>query len=779
MKISFIEVQNFRKLKSIRIDLAKDKTLFVGANNSGKTTAMVALRRFLIDQKRFDAHDFTVSSWRMINKIGQAWEKPDATPSDLTAWEGTLPSMDVWLEVEPDEIHYVQHLLPTLEWNGGLLGVRLRLEPKELEILHKEYVSVRQHATGTIAAANDAAKKNKSGRDYKVSLWPSCMKDFLERGFTSKFCVRSYILDPFKLVAPKSGLAQPQTLLPTAEYIEENPFSGLIRIDEINAQRGFSDAGNNREASSEATEESVGRGDKRKLSEQLRSYYAKHLDPSEMPELSDVDALEAIHTAQTLFDEKLETCFSEALKEIQNLGYPGISDPTLTISTRIKPMDGLNHPSALQYAVISNDADSLEIPLRLPEQYNGLGYQNLISMVFRLMSFRDEWMQVGKIGKKASAKAGETFFPPPLHLVLVEEPEAHLHVQVQQVFIRRAYEILRNHPDLGAKKALTTQLVVSTHSSHIAHECEFECLRYFRRKSATSTGDIPTSAVINLSEVFGKQDETAKFVTRYLKAAHCDLFFADAAIFIEGAAERMMIPHFIRQNFPELNQRYLTLLEVGGSHAHRFQPLVEHLGLTTLIISDIDAAQNTGHKPSCPIAKGAGQVSRNATLKTWIPCKEPIDELIALPAADKVKNYAEENFSVCVAYQCPVKVTLDATAGEVSIAANTFEDALAYENIDLFKALDGDGLMGKFKEALNQHKTPDALTAAMFEALKTGSKAEFALELLYKKDPETFKVPTYIRDGLEWLQGQVCKQEKEAPKEGAKKAAAPQKKEAA
>lgn len=129
--------------------------------------------------------------------------------------------MDVWLEVEPGEIHYVQHLLPTLEWNGGLLGVRLRLEPKELELFHKEYVSVRQHAISTIAAANDAAKKSKSGRDYKVPLWPSCMKDFLDRGFASKFSVRSYILDPSKLVAPKGGLAKPQTLPPTAEYIEE------------------------------------------------------------------------------------------------------------------------------------------------------------------------------------------------------------------------------------------------------------------------------------------------------------------------------------------------------------------------------------------------------------------------------------------------------------------------------------------------------------------------------------------------------------------------------
>lgn len=574
MRIAFVEIQNFRKLKSIRIDLSEDKTLFVGANNSGKTTAMVAMRRFLIEQKRFDAHDFTVSSWKKINKIGEVWESPDEIQFDLMEWEGALPIMDVWLNVELNEIHYVQHLLPTLDWNGGLLGVRLRLEPKKLEALHKEYVAVRQHAENTIAAA----KNNKENHNYKVLLWPSSMKDFLERSFSSKFCVRAYILDPTKLVDPKCGIAQPQTLPSIAECIEEDPFAGLIRIDEINAQRGFSDAGNNREASSDGVEESTGRGNKHKLSDQLRTYYAKHLDPSDMPELSDVDALDAIHTAQTIFDEKLETCFAEALKEIQNLGYPGISDPTLTISTRIKPMDGLNHPSAVQYAVNSNRENLQEAPPRLPEQYNGLGYQNLISMVFRLMSFRDEWMLVGKIGKKVATKTSDIFFPPPLHLVLVEEPEAHLHVQVQQVFIRRAYEILRNHEDLKDNKTLTTQLVVSTHSSHIAHECDFECLRYFRRRSAANPGDVPTSDVINLSEVFGKQDKTAKFVTRYLRAAHCDLFFADAAIFIEGAAERMLIPHFIRENFPQLNQRYLTLLEVGGSHAHRFQPLIEHLG---------------------------------------------------------------------------------------------------------------------------------------------------------------------------------------------------------
>lgn len=66
--------------------------------------------------------------------------------------------------------------------------------------------------------------------------------------------------------------------------------------------------------------------------------------------------------------------------------------------------------------------------------------------------------------------------------------------------------------------------------------------------------------MINLSEVFGKNDETDKFVTRYLQATHCDLFFADAVILVEGAAENMLLPHFIRNKYPKLYQSLINTL---------------------------------------------------------------------------------------------------------------------------------------------------------------------------------------------------------------------------
>lgn len=47
MKIDFVRIKNFRKLLNCKIDFSDKETIFVGANNSGKTTAMDALITFL------------------------------------------------------------------------------------------------------------------------------------------------------------------------------------------------------------------------------------------------------------------------------------------------------------------------------------------------------------------------------------------------------------------------------------------------------------------------------------------------------------------------------------------------------------------------------------------------------------------------------------------------------------------------------------------------------------------------------------------------------------
>jgi AAA ATPase-like protein len=125
-----------------------------------------------------------------------------------------------------------------------------------------------------------------------------------------------------------------------------------------------------------------------------------------------------------------------------------VSDPKPHVATKISPVDGLNHRSAITFEIaVVRSGGEVQPVVRLPEDNNGLGYQNLISMIFRLMAFRDAWMRVGKASRGGDAVEFE-----PLHLVLVEEPEAHLHAQVQQVFIKKAYDVLRAHIDLGDRR---------------------------------------------------------------------------------------------------------------------------------------------------------------------------------------------------------------------------------------------------------------------------------------------------------------------------------------
>lgn len=770
MRIEFVEIANFRRLLSTRVGLSSEKTVFVGANNSGKTSAITALRYFLVDgeRSRFCFNDFTLIHWPAINAMGAAWEAAHFAnqPLSMPKWDSVLPFLDVWLLVAEDEVHYVRKILPTLDWDGGRLGVRMRFEPKDAAQLQQEYVVARSEAlTLREAGAVLAEEQGKVAADFQVTIWPQNLVEFLQRRLQAFFTVSAYVLDPAACVDPEHGLAKPQALN-GSEPIDGDPFRGLIRVDEISAQRGFGVAGENN-----GEESAVSVSGSRKLSVQLRQYYARHLDPHENPDAQDLLALKAIEEAQQAFNLRLSEGFKGPLKEMHKLGYPGVTDPKLNISTRLRPVEGLNHDAAVQFVVPTHDGENVT-DLYLPEDSNGLGYQNLISMVFRLMAFRDSWMRVGK----AKHKASDGTIIPPLHLVLIEEPEVHLHTQVQQVFIRQAHRILRNHHDLRGSPNLVTQMVVSTHSSHIAHECEFNSLRYFRRLPVGKK-TIPTSCVVNLENAFGTDLETKRFVTRYLRVTHCDLFFADAAVLIEGPAERILVPNFVNNHpeFEKLSESYITWLEIGGSHAHKLRSLIEKIGLTTLVITDIDSCDAAG--ASMPPARGVGYTTRNQTLRKWWPVINDLDQLLDKPENEKVKIYADESFSVRVAYQAPIRATYKGAT--VEALSYTLEDAIVMANLDLFETLPGGGLIAKFRAAITNSADLIALSGALKTLLAGGGKAEFALDLLEIEDPLLLKPPAYIYDGLLWLAAQLEREKVElglaADEEGAKVAASPEK----
>ncbi|MEX1015025.1 MAG: hypothetical protein WDZ80_07780 [Candidatus Paceibacterota bacterium] len=128
-----------------------------------------------------------------------------------------------------------------------------------------------------------------------------------------------------------------------------------------------------------------------------------------------------------------------------------------------------------------------------------------------------------------------------------------------------------------------------------------------------------------------------------------------------------------------------------------------------------------------------------------------LDDLVELNGAAKLSK----DQKIKIAYQIPIDVKLDEDADEPNkVVPYTFEDALAYENISLFKTLDGTGLISKFKEAMELNNIEDC-SQKLFDDLRKGEKAKLALDLLFLKDPSELNIPSYIKEGLIWLEAQL------------------------
>ena len=372
------------------------------------------------------------------------------------------------------------------------------------------------------------------------------------------------------------------------------------------------------------------------------------------------------------------------------------------------------------------------------------------------MSFRDDRIHKGKA---ASEENSERIAP--LHLVLLEEPEAHLHVQVQQVLIKKAYEILTDD-DILRDNHFKTQLVVSTHSSHIAKEVPFRGIRYFKRGYPTEQMLISTSEVVNLTDTFGTDEKTEKFVQRYLRVTHCDMFFADAVVFVEGTSETVLVPYFIKNDYPGLDSRYITILPIGGSHSHKFKPLIEKLEIATLIITDLDSVvktikvdKNGVERTTYPHAfpkRKVGQISGNSSIIDWGILKNDIDYLLDLNSNDKILY----NSLLRVSYQTPINITFNNLTSEALSA--TFEDSLIYENLTAVQGLTSTGLIRTVKTAA-QKTTIDEFCLNVYNAIHRDSsgKVSLALELIYEL--EKVEAPHYIKEGLEWLQEKLRRAE--------------------
>ncbi len=758
IRLRYVELCKFRRLGKVQLDLDPQTTILVGANNSGKTSILTALRHFLSESSAFGSFDISLSEWPALRALGVKWEgltedPATSAPKPGDDWEGHLatllsamPTLDLWFDAEAGMFHYVQPFLSKLVWKGGAVGVRLRLEPAS------DVASLKE-----LAWAYNLARKPVKGMSSDSLAWPIDLLDYWLREPRKLGQVRPYSLDAANNPIQGIKTYQTQILGANAQPADRKHLAKLIRVDFVAAQRGLG----SEEADSKSTSSSHPVG---LFSNQLLKFARQHLNVAVTGHGQRADLIKAVADAQKDLDQKIHDALAPSVAEVKLLGYPGLHDPQeIRFRTRIHTADLLDHSTAVQYSMKGGTSEDM-----LPEFSIGLGYQNLQSLSYQLVSFKTARMNP----EKGS--------PPPVHLVMIEEPEAHLHVQVQRIFPDKAHKLIS--PTDKDASALKSQLLISTHSSHLAHAEDFDRLRYVRRIPASAILPTPSTEVVDLGKVFGDDDDTRQFAERYFRVQHTDLLFANAALFVEGVAERMLVPLFMELKYEKLNSLYVSFLDIGGSHAHRLKPLVEKLRIPTVVITDIDPTKETVNdktgKKSWTATANTGQTGLrcgNATLRQWHPQLQALDDF-KTPSADQLTWEGTPDCKVRFAWQLPV-----AEAGNEW--PTTFEDSLILTNIEWFKELnnlaeEAEADKGKAKAAkAGKPKKIKPATGALAAAAQAVACATTNVELMtalhslihgsFSKGDFAASIfehvaagadvtcPKYIADALTWLQNEL------------------------
>lgn len=700
---------NYRQLQSVELDMQDSLTVLAGPNNSGKTTLISVLKGMFCDKKLgFSYSDIPISLSSMwldktvpvFQKIMLEYDKEkgvqkiidEMTDNNKFSNDYTMDNFQAQIQVDydpdNDNIQYFADYLMDLDDTKHSFYFIYTYEPS-ITAFEK---GLNERYDRMAARVRDIAN-------------PGCIEKETKFYFLKEELLRIYC----NAVIEKCYFCN-------SNYKNENlmevaAFKSLFNFQNIPAMRELDDN---------------------------ESDSSKGISKRVIALLKDNDTwVEATKKLPDLLMADIED--SGAKKEIKNSSIKSLDDTIRDIS---KTSGG--HIGKLQLEMDVKEQDVEEFIRRitrakydvegllLNEESQGLGFSNLIYLHMRLEEFY----------KSIDKNKVNVFF--------IEEPESHMHPQMQNVFVR----FLKNY---YIDKKL--QGLITTHSNEIARVVGLDSLRVIRQteKSKSELFDLSKFRTsIKEKKIENLDDESEFLLTNFFdwffEIGYSELIFADKAILYEGDSERLYIRKLIKlPEFSTLNDSYIAYIQVGGAYAHNYLPMLRMLKMKTLIITDLDYDKEI---LSMDKVKAEDSKSTNATINHCYRLVYPNKEENYFPTIKELYDFQvkEENIlcdgRVYLAFQDEDSTarTLEEAMLKKILGFNVFH---MIKRSEWKKIRKDKNLIFSIPNNKKGEKDSEYSIRKIVEAT-SNNKTDFMYSVILSENEEKM-LPDYIKKGLLWL----------------------------
>lgn len=692
MQIYKIQVENFRLLKNFSIDIEEELSLVIGKNNTGKTSILSALDKFLnrSDNNKFHFDDFNIDFKEELSEliIGDILDPNNYIEKGI--------KLKIFIE-------YTETC--NLE---NLSKVMMDLDPENNRIvLGFEYILPYNNYIDLKSDWENFKIKEEHKHEENDQYKAKGLYDFLADNFSNYFHFQRKSIEinkDTKITNENNYIDLDKELISTKD---------IINFKYISARRDVAN---------------------KDIDKTLSTQTSKIYEKTETKQRQN-EAVEVFKDKLSETDDQLSRIYVDLFHDIiaKVGGFGGIKPN----ESEIEIISNLQHRELLKgntTVVYKHDDHN-----KLPEHYNGLGYMNLIYMIFEIEILIQEF------------KREKERKPADINLLFIEEPEAHTHPQMQYVFIKNIKKLLREGIKREDGECRKLQYIITTHSSHIVADSDFDDVKYLKKNGCNS---VDAKNLKDLKKDYDERSKEYHFLTQYLTISRAEIFFAEKVVLIEGDTERILIPTMMKKIDIEEAEKYkhigekdpylpllsqnISIIEVGA-YSHIFDKFIDFLGIKSLIITDLDAINADGEK--CRVSDGISY--SNSAISHYFGGKT-INELKNCILTDKIFSKvdntwtAQENGKLCITYQTT----------ESGYNARSFEDAFIHINREFVNSN-----KDKFKGLKNKELFETDNDAYDLAAKCIKKKTYFAMDIIFHTN-ETFnnwEIPSYIKEGLLWL----------------------------